>query len=83
MANQRAGRSLIFAGLIGTVFFVATDPAVSTRARRPLVHLHWLSPRSENLIDAVDQQRIGTEMGIAGSAAVAGIGAWLFSRKCA
>ena len=70
MKSRRSGLSLVIAGLLGILFFWATDP------RFGLVH-----PALENPIGDAYQARIGTFVGIAGSAIVLSIGLWLLSRR--
>ena len=81
MKSRRSGLSLILAGLLCGAYFGATDPAVATKLSSPLVRRGWVAPSGENLIDAVNQGRIGTEVGIAGSAVVLLIGAYLLTRR--
>jgi len=70
MRSRRSGLSLVIAGLLGIGFFWIIDP------RYGLVH-----PASEQLIDAANQARLGTFVGIAGSAVVLVIGLWLLTRR--
>ena len=63
---------MALAGLMGALFFWLTDPRVgSSRAT------------SYELIDRVIEARIGTTVGIAGSAIVLAIGLWLMTRRAA
>ena len=70
MRPRRSGFSLVFAGLRGAAVFWFTDPRFG-----------WLRPAGQNLIDAANQNWIGTMVGLAGSAIVLLIGLWLLSRR--
>jgi hypothetical protein len=70
MKSRRSGLSLVIAGLLGVGFFWATDP------RYGLVH-----PPPQTVIDAANQARIGTVVGVGGSVAVLIIGLWLLTRR--
>jgi hypothetical protein len=70
MRSQRSGSSLVIAGLLGIAFFWATDPRYGI-----------IRSAAENVIDAANQARIGTWVGIAGSAIVLVIGLWLLTRR--
>ena len=67
---RRSGLTLAFAGLLGALFFWMTDPRFGA-ARNA----------SYELIDRVNEARIGTTVGIAGSAVVLVIGLWLMTRR--
>ena len=67
---RRSGASLALAGLIGALFFWMTDPRFGS-ARSV----------SYELIDRVNEARIGTMVGVVGSAIVVLIGLWLMSRR--
>jgi hypothetical protein len=60
----------VIAGLLSAGFFWATDPRYG-----------WLRPAGQNLIDAANQNWIGTVVGLGGSAMVLLIGLWLLSRR--
>ena len=62
--------SLVIAGLLGIGFFWVTDP------RYGLV-----GKTDQFVIDAANQARIGTIVGVVGSAVVLVIGLWLLSRR--
>jgi hypothetical protein len=67
---RRSGVSLALAGLIGALFFWMTDPRFgSTRSA------------AIDVIDRVNEARIGTFVGVAGSAIVLLIGLWLMTRR--
>ena len=70
MKSRRSGSSLVIAGLLGILFFCATDP------RYGIIRF-----AGDNVIDAANQARIGTLVGIAGSAVVLVIGLWLLTRR--
>jgi hypothetical protein len=68
--NRRSGFSLVLAGAVGIVFFLATDP-------RGVVG-RWLIGSG---VDAANQSWMGTTVGLAGSAAALLIGLWLLTRQ--
>jgi hypothetical protein len=68
--NFRSGLSLVIAGVIGLLFFWATDP-------RSLLG-RWLVGGE---IDAANQAWVGTLVGLTGSAAVLLLGLWLLTRR--
>jgi hypothetical protein len=70
MRFKRSGLSLVICGLIGIAYFWATDP------RHGIIR-----SVSENLIDAANEARMGTLVGIAGSVFVLVIGLWLLTRR--
>ena len=70
MKSRRSGSSLVIAGLLGIGFFWATDPRYGI-----------IRSAAENVIDAANQARIGTLVGIAGSAVVLVIGLWLLTSR--
>lgn len=61
---------MIVAGLVGVLFFWATDPRYGI-----------FRSAAENIVDAANQARIGTIVGAAGSAIVLLIGLWLLTRR--
>ena len=70
---RQSGWSLVLAGLAGTLFFWLTDP-------------RWGLQRggaSAEILDAMQEARVGTLVGIAGSAIVLFIGLWLVTRRAA
>jgi hypothetical protein len=67
---RRSGLPLTLAGLLGALFFWLTDPRVGHAANA-----------SYELIDRVNEARIGTTVGIAGSVIVLLIGLWLMTRR--
>ena len=67
---RRSGLALAFAGLLGALFFWLTDPRVG---------LHRNA--SYELIDQVNEARIGTTVGVIGSIIVLSIGLWLMTRR--
>ncbi len=70
MKSRRSGLSLVIAGLLGGAFFWLTDPRFSP-----------LHPGRSDLIDAAQQARIGTWVGLLGSGIILLIGLWLLSRR--
>jgi hypothetical protein len=70
MRSRRSGLSLVIAGVLGVGYFLATDP------RHGIIH-----SASANLIDAANEARMGTIVGIAGSVSVLIIGVWLLTRR--
>lgn len=70
MNSRRSGLSLTIASLLCGLFFLFTDPRY-TRTQ----------PIGQNLIDAANQNWIGTLVGLAGSAIVLLIGLWLLTRR--
>ncbi|HUB27200.1 MAG TPA: hypothetical protein VL992_17380 [Tepidisphaeraceae bacterium] len=67
-----SGFSLVLAGGGGLVFFWLTDPGC--------VFGRWLVGDG---VDALNQARMGTLVGLAGSTAALVIGVWLVTRKAA
>jgi hypothetical protein len=67
----RSPRLLVLAGLLGLLFFWATDPRVGLTARL----------NGEGARDVANQSRVGTIVGATGSAAVLLVGAWLVTRR--
>jgi hypothetical protein len=89
-ATRRSGLTLGFLGLLGLAFFWLTDPhfgpigrhAADAHAR--LDWRHWLftlrgSP--DNIVEAANQLRVSTIIGVAGSLAVLLVGLWLVTRR--
>ena len=68
--SRRSGISLVLAGLVGLLFFWATDPRYG-----------WTHPAGENLIDAANNAQIGTLVGLVGSFTVLLLGLWLMTRR--
>lgn len=67
---RKSGLTLAVAGLGGALFFWMTDPRFGSQRNA-----------SYELIDRVNEQRIGTTVGIVGSVIVLLIGLWLMTRK--
>jgi hypothetical protein len=67
---RRSGLTLALVGLSGGLLFWLTDPRFGETRRA-----------GYELIDRVNQARIGTVVGIAGSAIVLLIGLWLMTRR--
>lgn len=70
---RQSGLSLILAGLAGALFFWLTDPRSGLQR----------AGASAEILDAMQEARVGTVVGIAGSAIVLLIGLWLVSRRAA
>ena len=86
-ATRRSGAVLVVLGVLGALYFWLTDPRFGPAGRAkpvgPLDVRHWLhalrgSP--ENVVDAANTAWLVTLVGVAGSLAVLGIGAWLMRR---
>ena len=71
---KRAGLLLISCAVLGTAFFVLTDPHAAPDA---INQLGWGS----NLVDAVQYAVPGTIIGLAGAGIIACIGFWLVVRR--
>ena len=72
--NKRSGLSLSAAGAVGLLFFWLTDPRWGPLGR-------WM--HADDLIDAINQGRPGTLIGLTGSGVVLLIGLWLMTRRTA
>ena len=70
--NRKSGLSLALAGAAGGLFFWLTDPALGV-----------LKHRADNPIDAMNEARIGTLLGLGLCGAVLLIGLWMATRKAA
>jgi hypothetical protein len=90
MQTRRSGLTLLLLGLLGVAFFWLTDPHLGPTGHyvadvhRHVDWRHWLfilrgSPN--NAVDAANQARIGTIVGIAGSVGVLIVGLWLVTRR--
>ncbi len=87
-ATRRSGLTLFLLGALGAVFFWATDPRYGpSMHRNPEVRIDWrywlfvLRGSPDNLIDAANQARISTLVGIAGCVALVVVGLWLIARR--
>jgi len=87
-STRRSGAVLVVLGLVGSLYFWLTDPRFGPAGHaRPTgaldVHywLHVLRGSPENVVDAANTAWLVTLVGIAGSLAVLGIGAWLMRRR--
>jgi hypothetical protein len=67
---RRSGVSLALAGAAGGLFFWMTDPRFGSTGSR-----------AYELIDRVNEARLGTMVGVVGSAVVLLIGLWLMTRR--
>ncbi len=72
--NRQSGLRLCTAGVAGVLFFWLTDPRWGFVGRRIA---------ADELIDAINQGRPGTLIGLAGSGIVLVIGVWLMTRRTA
>jgi hypothetical protein len=72
--NRQSGLRLCLAGIGGGLFFWLTDPRWGFVGRRIA---------ADDLIDAINQGRPGTLIGLTGSAIVLIIGVWLMTRRTA
>ena len=87
-ATRRSGVAFLLLGMLGAVFFWATDPRFGPEVHREAIGQldwrHWLyvlrgSPA--NVIDAANQTTLSTMVGVGGSAALLLVGLWLLSRR--
>jgi hypothetical protein len=67
---NRSGFSLVFAGIVGLLFFWLTDPRLWLG--------RWLVGEG---LDATNDSRMGTIVGVAGSGLALLIGLWLLTRR--
>ena len=67
---RRSGLMLTVAGVLGALFFWWTDPRFGSQRNA-----------SYELIDRVNEARIGTSVGIVGAVIVVVIGLWLMTRR--
>jgi hypothetical protein len=70
--TRRSGVSLLIVGVLGVLFFWATDPQAGI-----------VPNRSPSPIDAVHDARTGTYVGVAGSGVVLAVGIWLLMKRTA
>jgi hypothetical protein len=87
-ATRRSGAVLVVLGVLGGLYFWLTDPrfgpaghAKPAGAVDVRFWLHVLRGSPENVVDAANTAWLVTCVGIAGSLAVLGIGAWLMRRR--
>jgi hypothetical protein len=87
-ATRRSGLVFLLLGMIGGVFFWATDPRWGPQVHRlPIGPLDWrrwlfgLRGASDKVIDAVNQTMIRTVVGMMGSLALVVVGLWLLTRR--
>lgn len=70
--TKRSGASLLVVGLIGVLFFWATDP------------MYGFGPGgAASPVDAAHDARTGTYVGVVGSGVVLAIGLWLLMKRTA
>jgi hypothetical protein len=67
---KKSGLSLIFAGVVGLLFFWLTDPIMGVGRKN-----------FPNPVDAMNEASLGTLAGIAGSVALLALGLWMMTRK--
>jgi hypothetical protein len=72
---RRSGLTLTLAGLLGALFFWMTDPRFGLHRKAVYEAIDY------QLIDRVNEARIGTTVGIVGSVIVLLIGLWLMTRR--
>jgi len=87
-ATRRSGLTLFLLGVVGAVFFWSTDPRYGPLMHRgPEARLDWrywlflLRGSPDNLIDAANQARVSTVVGMVGCVALVIVGLWLLSRR--
>lgn len=73
MNRTRSAIGLVLLGLVGGLFFWLTDPTLGIATR--------LMDSSVNRIDAANQARVGTYIGLAGSAIAVLVGLWSLWRR--
>ena len=90
LSTRRSGLTLVFLGLLGAAFFWMTDPyfgPIGHRVTDAHQTLDWrhvlfvLRGSPDNAVDAANQARIGTFVGLAGSLGVLFSGLWLMTRR--
>lgn len=89
-ATRRSGITLALLGVLGTLFFWVSDPyygPASHRVPDPGRRIDWrhvlfvVRGSPENPVEAANQMTVSTAIGLLGSIAVLGIGAWLVTRR--
>jgi hypothetical protein len=89
-ATRRSGLTLALLGLLGVMFFWATDPHLGPTGRTVANwrgHADWrhwlfvLRGSPDNIVDASNQALAGTLVGIVGSVCVLLVGIWLLTRR--
>jgi hypothetical protein len=90
LSTRRSGLTLVFLGMLGITFFWMTDPyfgPVGHRVAEASQRFDWrhlvfvLRGSPDNAVDAANQARIGTFVGLAGSLGVLLAGLWLMTRR--
>lgn len=71
--TKRSGLSLLFVGMLGVLFFWATDPRFGM----------FGAETAANPVDAIRDATFGTYVGLAGSGVVVVIGIWLLAKRTA
>ncbi len=89
-ATKRAGLVLVLLGILGVLFFWTTDPHYGPAMHRapqvaghadPRYWLFVLRGSPDNLLDAANEARLSTFVGLAGSTAVLLVGGYLMTRR--
>ena len=87
-STRRSGAIFLLLGLLGGLFFWATDPRMGPEVHRDSATrfdwrhaLYLVRGSPENVIDAANQTTISTFVGLAGSSALMIVGLWLVSRS--
>jgi hypothetical protein len=70
--TKRSGLSLLIVGVLGVLFFWATDPQFGV-----------VSSQSASPVDAVHDARLGTYFGVGVSGIVLLVGGWLLMKRSA
>jgi hypothetical protein len=87
-ATHRSGLIFLLLGVIGGLFFWATDPRLGPRGHRiALGHMDWrywlflLRGSPDSVLDAANHALLSTAVGLAGSVALLLVGLWLLTRR--
>ena len=87
-ATRRSGFTLVLLGILGGVFFWATDPRYGPTVHRkpqsdadPQYWLFLVRGSPSNVIDAANTAEASTVVGLAGCVLAFGIGGWLVTRR--
>ena len=90
LSTPRSGLTLVTLGMLGIAFFWMTDPYFGPEGHRMAAatqrfdwrHLLFVLRGSpDNAVDAANQARLGTCVGLAGSLGVLLTGLWLLTRR--
>jgi hypothetical protein len=87
-ATRRSGLAFLLLGMLGMLFFWATDPRFGPEVHRSAVgSMDWryglflLRGSPENLVDAANQTWLSMVVGVAGCLALLLVGIWLLTRR--